>query len=275
MKDKKFFLSIDVGNSNIVFGIFKDEKVTSEFRIATSLDKTSDEIGIQFLNLLKNELGTNPVYKSDKSHPNLDLNLNLFYGCAIASVVPRLTEVVQMAIKQYIGIDSLIIDASLSTGIKLKVESPQQVGADRICNCVAGFKKYKSPLIIIDIGTAINFEVVSKKGEFLGGIIQPGPGTMVRALELKAAKLPSIELKFPDKVIGMNTVTNIQSGILFSLVHSTLGLVKQIEKELNEKCKVILTGGYAELFSPKLSIKHVMEPDLLLEGIKIVYDMTA
>jgi type III pantothenate kinase len=275
MEKKDFFLAVDIGNSNIVFGIFEKDNVISECRISTSLDKTSDEIGVLFLNFLRDEIKTNKILSEYKISKNLNRDIpvsDLFYGCAIASVVPRMTDTVQTAIKKYLKLNSLIISPALNTGIELKVEYPDQVGADRICNCVAAYKKCKDSTIIIDIGTALTFDIVSRKGEFLGGIIQPGPGTMVRALELKAAKLPPIDLFFPEKVIGKNTVTNIQSGILFGVVHSTMGLIKQIEKELNEKCKIIITGGYAERFSPYITIKHSLEPNLLLDGIRIIYD---
>jgi type III pantothenate kinase len=252
---KKDFLAIDIGNTHIVFGIFRGDKILSNLRISTQNERTADEIGIlinQFCNL-------NRISLSDLTE------------CGISSVVPGMTNTIHSGINKYLSIEALNIDHTLDLGIKILYKDPSQVGADRICNSAAAFNKYGGPIIIIDFGTATTFDVVSKRGEYLGGIIVPGIETSAYDLQRRAAKLPKIELKFPDEIIGKDTVSSMQSGILYSAVDSTEGIIKRICKSLGLGPMVIATGGFSALISEKLKKIDRIEPNLVLEGIKLIY----
>ncbi|MGB9592418.1 MAG: type III pantothenate kinase, partial [Candidatus Kryptoniota bacterium] len=173
---------------------------------------------------------------------------------------------------KYFNCEPMVVSASLDLGIKIDYEDPHAVGSDRICNAVAGFEKFGGPLIIIDFGTATTFDVISVDGTYLGGAIAPGLETAAQDLQRRAAKLPKIELKFPANIIGKNTVASMQSGIMFGAVESMEGIVRRIKNEIGESAKVVATGGYAGILASASRIINAVEPSLVLEGVRIIYE---
>ncbi|NOZ60956.1 MAG: type III pantothenate kinase [Calditrichaeota bacterium] len=251
-----YLMAVDIGNTNVVIGIFQDDKIIYHWRISSKVPRTEDEFWI-FVNSL---FQTHAVKIGEISY------------AIISSVVPDLTQPFMNLMKKYFKVDPLVVDADLDTGLKLLVDNPASVGADRICNCVAGFQKYGGPLVVLDFGTATTFDVVTKKCEFIGGIIAPGIEMTATILHQLAAKLPKVELKFPKNVVGKNTETNIQAGLMYGTVELIDGLIRRIEEELNEKVKVVATGGLADVVSPHLKTTVAIEPDLTLLGMRLIFE---
>jgi len=247
-------ICIDIGNTNTAVGIFIKNLLRNYYRVSSNHFLTADECGI----LIKQLIGE---IKTDKIE-----------GVIIASVVPALTSVYQEMSKKYLHSDPVIVSSKLSLGIKILYENPEQVGADRIANAIAAFELYGGPIIVVDLGTATTFDVVSKKGEYLGGVISPGIETSSANLFKKAAMLPKVELKKPKKVIGTNTQESLKSGIIFGAVGQIDEIVSRIEKELRQKVKVVATGGLAELISTESKTIKRVDPTLTLQGLKIIYD---
>lgn len=249
-------LCIDVGNTHTVFGVYHGSRLYRDYRVASEMARTEDEIGIVIISLLRND-GIDP---------------KRIVSVGISSVVPNLTEILKRMSAKYFNSEPMIVNASLNLGIKIGYEDPFAVGSDRICNAVAGFEKYGGPLIIIDFGTATTFDVISEEGVYLGGAIAPGLETAANDLQKRAAKLPKIELKFPANIIGKNTVASMQSGIMFGAVESMEGMVRRIKNEVGESAKVIATGGYAGILASASGVINAVEPSLVLEGVRIIYD---
>lgn len=249
-------IAIDIGNTNVVIGLFDNEKLITSWRLSSKAARTEDEYWILLYALL--ETGK--------------IELTKIHGGIISSVVPNLTLPFVKILKNYLHITPKIIDADLNLQLKLKVDNPKSVGADRICNCVAGFEKYGGPLVILDFGTATTFDVVTENYEFIGGIIAPGIEMTANILHRFAAKLPKVELKFPPAAIGSNTETNIQSGLMFGTVDLINGLLKRIEEQIKKEINVVATGGLSKIIVPHLDREMTIENDLTLFGLKIVYD---
>ncbi len=250
-------LAIDIGNTNIVIGVFKDDRLLSHWRLSSSITRTEDE-SFLVVKLLFDQISISPR----------DIN-----GVVISSVVPNFTNIYRLLSIKYFNTKPIIISSDLKLGIKIKYDNPRMVGADRLCNAVAAFKKYGGPSIIVDFGTATTFDVISKKGEYLGGVIAPGIETAGGELHRRAAQLPKIELKFPKHIIGKNTSESMQSGILYGALDAMEGIIKRIEKELGTKAKLIVTGGYSKIICMESKLKLHCEPSLVLEGAKLIYDM--
>lgn len=253
-------LVIDIGNTNIVLGIFKDDELIFEWRISTDLRKTSDEYALT----LRQALEYSNVKKSDIKE------------AIIGSVVPNLMPTIPKAVKKYLGIEPLIVDENIKTGIVNKYASPKEVGVDRIINAVSACKKYSTPVIIVDIGTAITFDYISENKEYLGGSIAPGIAISSEALFMKTAKLPKIEIEMPDKVIGDSTVKSMQSGVVFGFI----GLIDYIiEKILEEKRKtkdevtIIATGGFSYLIAKQSKYITIIDKLITLDGLKIINEL--
>ncbi|MDU6879932.1 type III pantothenate kinase [Finegoldia magna] len=253
-------LVIDIGNTNIVLGIFKDDELIFEWRISTDLRKTSDEYALT----LRQALEYSNVKKSDIKE------------AIIGSVVPNLMPTIPKAVKKYLGIEPLIVDENIKTGIVNKYASPREVGVDRIINAVSACKKYSTPVIIVDIGTAITLDYISENKEYLGGAIAPGIAISSEALFMKTAKLPKIEIEMPDKVIGDSTVKSMQSGVVFGFI----GLIDYIiEKILEEKNKtkdevtIIATGGFSYLIAKQSKYITIIDKLITLDGLKIINDL--
>lgn len=253
-------LILDVGNSTTVIGVYdmSEKKLIRNWRM-TSLKQTSDEIGLLLSNLIKS---------SDISLADID-------SAIMSSVVPALDYLIIEAIKNYFGVDCMKVSVALDLGIEVDYAVPKEVGADRLMNSVAAVAKYGTgqPIIVIDYGTAMSFDVVSKDGAFIGGVICPGLITSIEALFGKTAKLPQIALEAPSAVIGQSTIEAIQSGAIYGNAGMTDRIVSMIKDQLGaEECIVIATGGHAELMSRYAkTIQHV-DPWLTLEGMRITYE---
>lgn len=250
-------LAMDIGNTHSSFGIFQDEKIVAHWRITSSATRTVDESWI-----LINQLCM-----------NAKLTVKDITSVIICSVVPNLTFIYERMARLYLKIEPVTVSSSLDVGLTILYKDPGTVGADRICNAVAGKSKYPLPLIIVDFGTATTFDIISGAGEYLGGIIAPGVETSAIDLFRRAAKLPRVEFRFPERVIGKTTETSMQSGILYGTVEQVNGLIERIEKELGQKPCVIATGGFSELIGPySEKIEHI-DPLLTLEGLQIIHEI--
>ncbi len=192
-------------------------------------------------------------------------------GVAITSVVPDIRHTFEKMAQKYLKCEPVVVNSDLDLGIKIKYENPKAVGADRLCNAVGGHVKYSGPLIIVDFGTATTFDVISEKGEYLGGIIAPGIEMSAMILHQRAAKLPRVYLSFPDKVIGTSTESSIQSGLMYGAVEMVEGFTKRIQAELGQKTTNIATGGLARLVMDELRMPFLLEPYLTLEGLQIIH----
>ena len=250
-------LAIDVGNTHIMLGIYKEEKILVYWRLATRRDSTEDELGMIVKNLLHNSrLGVKDIE-----------------AVIISSVVPPLMYSLERMAVKYFHVEPLIVGPGVKTGLNIKYDNPREVGADRIVNAVAAFNLYGGPLIIVDFGTATTFCAISESGDYLGGVIAPGIGISLEALFEKAAKLPRVEIVRPPRVIGKDTVASMQSGIIYGYVGQVDGIVKRISAELNEKPLIIATGGFASLIASESETITKVNSLLTLEGLRIIDSM--
>src|SRR5690625_510468 len=252
-------LVIDVGNTNIVFGVYQGKSLLYNWRIATEKNRTSDEYGLLF----------EQIFRYHK------LNIRSVTVIIISSVVPPLMNTLAVMGKKYFGLEPIIVGPGIRTGINIKYDNPKEVGADRIVNAVGGYNKYRGPLILVDFGTAITFDAISETGDYLGGAITPGITISMEALFMRTAKLPKVEVERPDNVIGKNTVESIQSGIVYGYVGLVDYIIEKMAKEMADdvdKVKVVGTGGFAQLIAKES--KYIKKTDklLTLEGLKIIYE---
>jgi type III pantothenate kinase len=252
-------LAIDVGNTNVTIGVFKNGALVHNWRLAALRERTADEIGIFVTHLFE----------------QTKVEVSAVDGIVVASVVPPLTRPMEEMSDRYFGRKALLVDAT-NAGIPIAYFPAEDVGADRIVNAVAAREKYRShsPIIVVDFGTATTFDVISRDGEYVGGIICPGIGISAEALFQRAARLPRVEVRKPDRVVGQTTVNAMQSGLFFGYVEMVDGLVRRIKNELpdGEHATVIATGGLADVLSSEAkSIQHV-EPDLTLEGLRLIWE---
>ena len=249
-------LAVDIGNTNIALGLFDGKKLCQHWKIRSEREKTSDEYGIVLLNLLSlAHLGAQDIK-----------------SVILSSVVPPLTPVFQDLSQELLAVRPLVIGPGLKTGMPILYENPQEVGADRVVASVAAFEKYGGPAIVVDFGTATTFDAISGHGEYLGGAIAPGIQIAAEALYLKTAKLPRIEIKKPRQAIGRTTVISMQSGLYFGYIGLVANIISEISKELGEEIKVVATGSFAsQIYSDLKQIDH-LEPFLVLEGLRIIYE---
>ena len=246
---------LDVGNTNIVLGVYKKNQLIKDWRISTNKEKTDDEYGIQIRILFQ----------------YANINNEEVQGIVISSVVPQLMATLERMALKYFGVEPLVVGPGIKTFMSIKYDNPKEVGADRIVNAIAACELYGGPLIIVDFGTATTFCAINEKGEYLGGAIAPGISISTEALVSKAAKLPRIELIKPKTVIGKNTISSMQSGIIYGYVGQVDGIVNRIKKEMGVKPKVIATGGLADLISKESETIDIVNHHLTLEGLKIIY----
>ncbi|EQK40458.1 MULTISPECIES: type III pantothenate kinase [Paraclostridium] len=250
-------LVFDVGNTNMVLGIYEGTELKNYWRISTDKAKTSDEYGMLINNLFQ--------------YDNVDKNS--IKDIIISSVVPNVMHSLENFCVKYFNKQPLIVGPGIKTGLNIKYDNPKQVGADRIVNAVAAIEKYKSPMIIIDFGTATTFCAISEKGEYLGGTIAPGIKISSEALFQRASKLPRVELLKPGMTICKNTVSAMQSGIIYGYVGLVDKIIAMMKKELgNDDIKVIATGGLSSLIASETDSIDCVDKNLTLEGLKIIYN---
>ncbi|MGD0528253.1 MAG: type III pantothenate kinase [Polyangiaceae bacterium] len=249
-------LAVDVGNTNIVYGLFEGEALVHQFRVESARGRTSDEYAVQLHALLAMQ----------------GIDAAQVDAAIIACVVPSLNEPMARLVKRGFGRDALVVGPGIRTGMAILIENPREVGADRIADAVAGFDKAKGGVVVVDFGTSTNFDVVTPKGEYLGGVLAPGLQISADALFTRAAKLSRVEIVTPPKVVGRNTVHAMQSGIVYGYVGLVDGLVERIQGELGFPCAVIATGGLASLIAPLSKTIGEVDDHLTLTGLRILYD---
>jgi type III pantothenate kinase len=248
-------LTIDIGNTSINMGVFEDDKLKISWQVATDIDRMADEYAVMLLGLLKQKgIEVASIKKS-----------------AICSVVPPLTSTFEELLNNYFNVSPLLVEVGVKTGVRIRMDNPREVGADRIVNAAAAHYLYDGPVIIVDLGTATTFDVVSGEGDYLGGAIAPGIVIAVETLSERAAMLPRVELSRPKKAIGSDTISAMQSGIVFGYVALVEGMVARLRRELGEKSKVVATGGHAQLIAAETGIIDAINPDLTHIGLRLIY----
>jgi type III pantothenate kinase len=250
-------LCIDVGNTNIKFGLFRGDEYVTSWRISTNRAQLTDEYAMLLLNLFTSQ-GILPEEVS---------------GCAISCVVPPLTPVMIELSQRYLYHTPVVVGPGVRTGVRIRTDHPAEVGSDRVANAAAAYRLYGGPAIAIAFGTATAFDAVSDTGDYLGGAIAPGLATGAEALFRFAARLPQVELARPPHVIGKNTIHSMQSGLIFGYAGMVEGLVKRMSAELGLGARVIATGGLAELIAAETDVIEAVEPHLTLIGLRLIYGL--
>jgi type III pantothenate kinase len=252
-------LTIDVGNTNTVLGVHDGETLSHSFRLTTRREQTEDEYGI----LLRNLFTSAGLFPREIT------------GVALASVVPQLTSVLVRLARRHLNQSPFVVEPGVRTGMPILYEPASDVGADRIVNAVAALHRWGPPLVVVDFGTATTLDVVSPRGEYLGGVICPGIGVSSDALFQRAARLPRVDIKNPGRVIGRSTVGSIQSGLYFGYAEMVEGLIRRIRAELEERPHVVATGGLAETLAGDIPSIEAVDPVLTLTGLRLIWERNA
>lgn len=248
--------TVDIGNTNMEFGVFENDKLLSSFRLVTKKDTTSDEVGL----MVRQFFMIN------------DIKISMIENVIITSVVPQVVYSVKNAMRKYLKLEPLIIQENIQVNINNKYSNQSEVGADRLVNAFGAFKKYGGNLIVVDFGTATTFDVIDENGAYLGGSIYPGLKISLDALVEKTSKLPKVEIGKPEYVIGTNTVMSMQSGIVYGYTGAVINIVNQIEKEMGRKMRVIATGGLAKIVQSQSDVFSILDKTLTLESLNYIYD---
>lgn len=250
-------LVIDVGNTNITCGVYEGEKLRTTFRMTTKLPRTSDEYGINIMELLR----INQIAKED------------IEGTVIASVVPNVMHALTGALNRYVGTEPLIVGPGVKTGIKITAENPREIGPDRIVDVVAAYELYGGPVLVLDFGTATTYDLVTEDGCFGVGITAPGIRISAKALWEDTAKLPEIEIKKPKSILAQETVSSMQAGLVYGQIGQTEYIINQVRKETGyDNLKVVATGGLGRIIADETDAIQTYNRDLTLEGLRIIYD---
>lgn len=249
-------LTLDVGNTNMTGGVFKDDEIITTFRITTKMPRTSDEYGMLLCNIIQQN----------------QINPKEIKDAIICSVVPNVMHSLTSAMIKYLNIKPIIVGAGIKTGLRIAVPNPQQVGADRIVDAVAAYELYGGPVLVMDFGTATTYDLVDESGAFVGCITAPGIRTSANALWKEAAKLPEIEIKKPECIVGRDTITSMQSGLVYGQIGQTEYIIKKVREETGlEDMKVVATGGLGRIIAESTNMIDVYDPNLTLKGIYSVY----
>lgn len=249
-------LAIDIGNTSIAIGVFDGETMRASMRIATDQENLPDEYAILLLSLLQ----TRGIAREEIA------------AAALSSTVPPLITTFVEVCREYFKVEPLVVGTGVKTGVRVRYDNPREVGADRILHAVAALAKYQPPLVIVDLGTALVFDAVSREGDYLGGAIAPGIGIASQALFSRAAMLRRVSIERPESVVGKNTVNSVQSGLYFGYAEMVTGMVRRFKAEIGEDATVIATGGYASLLLPELDCVDHVEPNLNLDGLRRVWE---
>jgi type III pantothenate kinase len=250
-------LVIDVGNTNITMGVFEEMNIKASFRLTTNTARTSDEFGLLICDLLKAK----------------SINTRDITGVTIASVVPKIMHSLASGIIKYLSITPLIVGIGTKTGIKIPVPSPKEIGADRVVDAVAAYEIYGGPVLVIDFGTAITYDLITADGSFIAGVTSPGLRIAANALWTETAKLPEIEIAMPETILAKDTVTSMQAGLVFGCIGQTEYIVKRMLKESGiENCRIIATGGLGKIIADATDVIEIYDPNLTLKGLKIISD---
>lgn len=250
-------LALDIGNTNIFFGVYRGADLLGTWRLATDPQRTADEYAAVLLTLL----------------PQRGIALGAIGGVVIGSGVPRLQETFAEIARRYCDCDALTVSGTMRSGIRVAIDNPPEAGADRICNAVAARARYGAPAIVVDLGTATNFDVVSPEGDYIGGAIAPGIEVAADAIFRRGARLFNVALRAPERAIGRNTVAALQSGIVFGYVGLIEGLIGRIQAELGGTARVIATGGLADRVASLTSTIHTVDHYLTLTGLRLIYEL--
>ena len=256
-KDKNMLLVVDVGNTNITFGVYRDKELVTTFRLMSKTPRTSDEYGVLITELLS------------KNH----LAIDQIEGIAVASVVPNIMYSLIGGIKRYVNQNVLIIGAGVKTAIRITSENPKEIGPDRIVDVVAAYELYGGPGLVLDFGTATTYDLVTEDGCFSVGITAPGIRICAKALWEDTAKLPEIEIKKPDTILARETITSMQAGLIYGGIGQTEYIVHKIKQEAKlDHIKVVATGGLGKIISQETKVIDIYDPDLTLKGLKLIYE---
>ena len=250
-------LTVDIGNTTINLGVFQEENIILVLHLDTRIHELADEYAATLLTLF-----------SHRGIKTQDID-----GVAICSVTPPLVGVFEEMCQNYFQNDPLIVDAGTKTGVRILMDNPREVGPDRVVGAAAAHHLYGGPAIIIDLGTATTFDVISRGGDYLGGAIVPGVGISAEALFLHTARLPRVEFISPPKAIGKNTASALQSGLIFGYVSLVEGMIDLLAREIGEETRVVATGGFAPLIAPRTKGIHEVNPNLTLIGLRLIYDL--
>lgn len=248
-------LAVDVGNTNVTLALYDGESLVADWRVTSHRERTADEMGLELLQLFELR----------------GLDLGLVDGVVIASVVPTVNPALLEASRRYLKCEPVMVGPGIKTSVRILYDNPKDVGADRIANALAAFAKYGGPIVVIDFGTAVTYDAINAEGDYLGGAIAPGVEISLDALVSHTAMLRRVEPVAPDSVIGRNTVTSIQSGLVWGFVAQVEGMVERMVAELGGTARVIATGGQAALVAGLTGVIETTDPHLTLEGLRLIY----
>ncbi|MCR5501712.1 MAG: type III pantothenate kinase [Lachnospiraceae bacterium] len=250
-------LVIDVGNTNITFGVYNGKELVTTFRMMSKLSRTSDEFGITIREMLRNN----------------DVEEKSITGTIIASVVPNVMHALTGAVVRYLNCEPLIVGPGVKTGIRIITENPREIGADRIVDAVAAYEKYGGPVLVLDFGTATTYDLVTADGEFAAGITAPGIRISAKALWEDTAKLPEIEIKKPKSILAQETISSMQAGLVYGQIGQTEYIIEQVKKETGyQDLKVVATGGLGSIICSETDRIDVYDRELTIEGLRIIYE---